>query len=101
MARVAGQRRLRRGRAAEAAARRSYGKLVACLAAQTRDVAAAEDALADAFASALERLAEDRRSPRSRGLAAGGGPAARHRRRPARPHPSRRRARDHHADRGA
>jgi len=42
------------GRAAEAAARRSYGKLVAWLAAQTRDVAAAEDALAEAFASALE-----------------------------------------------
>jgi RNA polymerase sigma-70 factor (ECF subfamily) len=42
------------GRAAEAAARRSYGKLVAWLAAQTRDVAAAEDALADAFASALK-----------------------------------------------
>ncbi len=42
------------GRAAEAAARRSYGKLVAWLATQTRDVAAAEDALADAFASALE-----------------------------------------------
>ena len=41
-------------RAAEAAARRGYGKLVAWLAAQTRDVAAAEDALADAFASALE-----------------------------------------------
>jgi RNA polymerase sigma-70 factor (ECF subfamily) len=40
-------------RAAEAAARRSYGKLVAYLAAGTRDVAAAEDALADAFASAL------------------------------------------------
>ena len=34
-------------------ARRSYGKLVAFLAARTRDVAAAEDALADAFASAL------------------------------------------------
>lgn len=42
------------GRAAEAAARRSYGKLVAWLATQTRDVAAAEDALAEAFASALE-----------------------------------------------
>ena len=40
--------------AAEAAARRSYGKLVAFLAARTRDVAGAEDALADAFASALE-----------------------------------------------
>ena len=39
--------------AAEAAARRSYGKLVAYLAAHSRDVAAAEDALADAFASAL------------------------------------------------
>ncbi|MBN9079325.1 MAG: RNA polymerase subunit sigma-70 [Rhizobiales bacterium 65-79] len=41
--------------AAEAAARRSYGKLVAFLSARTRDVAAAEDALADAFASALAR----------------------------------------------
>jgi predicted RNA polymerase sigma factor len=40
-------------RAADAVARRSYGKLVAFLAARTRDVAAAEDALADAFASAL------------------------------------------------
>lgn len=40
--------------AAEAVARRSYGKLVALLAARTRDVAAAEDALADAFAAALE-----------------------------------------------
>lgn len=38
---------------AEAVARRSYGKLVAFLAARTRDVAAAEDALAEAFASAL------------------------------------------------
>ena len=34
-------------------ARQSYGKLVAFLAARTRDVAAAEDALADAFAAAL------------------------------------------------
>ncbi|RUX07855.1 RNA polymerase subunit sigma-70 [Mesorhizobium sp. M2A.F.Ca.ET.037.01.1.1] len=41
--------------AAEAAARSSYGKLVAWLAARTRDVAGAEDALADAFAAALER----------------------------------------------
>ncbi|MER8632019.1 RNA polymerase sigma factor [Mesorhizobium opportunistum] len=41
--------------AAEAAARQSYGKLVAWLSARTRDVAAAEDALADAFAAALER----------------------------------------------
>lgn len=38
---------------AENAARRSYGKLVAFLAARTRDVAAAEDALSDAFAAAL------------------------------------------------
>ena len=39
--------------AADAVARRSYGKLVAWLAARSRDVAAAEDALADAFAAAL------------------------------------------------
>jgi predicted RNA polymerase sigma factor len=39
--------------AVEGAARRSYGKLVAFLAARTRDVAGAEDALAEAFASAL------------------------------------------------
>ena len=41
------------GRAAEAVARRSYGRLVAFLAARSRDVTAAEDALADAFAAAL------------------------------------------------
>ncbi|TIP95042.1 MAG: RNA polymerase subunit sigma-70, partial [Mesorhizobium sp.] len=41
--------------AAEAAARQSYGKLVAYLAARMRDVAGAEDALADAFAAAVER----------------------------------------------
>jgi len=40
-------------RAAERAARQSYGKLVAYLAARTGDVAAAEDALCDAFAAAL------------------------------------------------
>ena len=40
--------------AAEAAARRSYGKLVAFLASRTRDVAAAEDALSAAFESALQ-----------------------------------------------
>lgn len=40
-------------RAAEDAARRSYGKLVAFLAARTGDVAGAEDALAEAFAIAL------------------------------------------------
>jgi len=42
------------GETAEAAARRSYGKLVAFLAARTRDVAAAEDALSEAFVSALQ-----------------------------------------------
>lgn len=40
-------------RTAEAVLRRSYGKLIAFLAARTRDVAAAEDALSDAFAAAL------------------------------------------------
>jgi predicted RNA polymerase sigma factor len=39
--------------AADAVARRSYGKLVAFLATRTHDVAAAEDALSEAFASAL------------------------------------------------
>ncbi|MDR6288366.1 RNA polymerase sigma-70 factor (ECF subfamily) [Inquilinus ginsengisoli] len=38
---------------ADAVARRSYGKLVAFLASRTRDVAAAEDALSEAFAAAL------------------------------------------------
>jgi RNA polymerase sigma-70 factor (ECF subfamily) len=38
---------------AETVARRSYGKLVAFLAARIRDVAGAEDALSDAFAAAL------------------------------------------------
>jgi RNA polymerase sigma-70 factor, ECF subfamily len=38
---------------AEAIARRSYGKLIAFLAARTRDVAGAEDALSEAFAAAL------------------------------------------------
>ena len=42
-------------RAAAEAARASYGRLVAYLAARTRDVAAAEDALGDAFRAALER----------------------------------------------
>jgi RNA polymerase sigma-70 factor (ECF subfamily) len=41
------------GRTAERVARESYGRLVAFLAARTRDVAGAEDALADAFAAAL------------------------------------------------
>ncbi len=39
--------------AAERVARESYGRLLALLAARTRDVAAAEDALSDAFAAAL------------------------------------------------
>jgi predicted RNA polymerase sigma factor len=38
---------------AEAVARRSYGKLVAFLASRSHDVAAAEDALSEAFAAAL------------------------------------------------
>src|SRR5215472_8762567 len=38
---------------ADTVARRCYGKLVAFLAARTRDVAAAEDALSEAFVSAL------------------------------------------------
>ncbi|WP_027484637.1 DUF6596 domain-containing protein [Rhodanobacter sp. OR87] len=41
------------GRAADAVVRRSYGKLVAFLAAALHDVAAAEDALSEAFATAL------------------------------------------------
>ncbi|CAN7213108.1 RNA polymerase subunit sigma-70 [Phyllobacterium sp. LjRoot231] len=41
------------GRVAEAVARESYGRLVAFLASRTRDVAGAEDALAEAFAAAL------------------------------------------------
>jgi RNA polymerase sigma-70 factor, ECF subfamily len=41
------------GRAAERVARESYGRLVAFLSARTRDVAGAEDALGEAFASAL------------------------------------------------
>jgi RNA polymerase sigma-70 factor (ECF subfamily) len=40
--------------AAERAARESYGRLLAYLCARTRDIAAAEDALGDAFAAALQ-----------------------------------------------
>jgi predicted RNA polymerase sigma factor len=43
---------------ADAVARRSYGKLIALLAASTRDIAAAEDALAEAFAAALAEWPE-------------------------------------------
>ena len=46
------------GEVVETVARRSYGKLVALLAVRTRDVASAEDALADAFATALKSWPE-------------------------------------------
>ena len=46
-------------RAAEAAARGSYGRLLAYLASRFRDVASAEDALAGAFLAALERWPRD------------------------------------------
>ena len=44
---------------AEAVARRSYGRLVAYLVGRTRDLAAAEDALAEAFRAALETWPRD------------------------------------------
>lgn len=46
-------------RSAEQAARQSYGRLLAILSARTRDIAASEDALHDAFARALERWPRD------------------------------------------
>lgn len=47
------------GRArAEAIARDAYGKLVACLATETRNIAAAEDALSEAFTAALRHWAD-------------------------------------------
>jgi RNA polymerase sigma-70 factor (ECF subfamily) len=46
-------------RAAERVARESYGRLVAFLAARTRDVAGAEDALSEAFAAALRMWPAD------------------------------------------
>ena len=49
----AGEGEAHAGSTADAVARRSYGKLVAFLAARTGDVAAAEDALSEAFAAAL------------------------------------------------
>lgn len=45
--------------AAETAARTAYGRLVAFLSARSRDVAAAEDALSDAFLAALQRWPQD------------------------------------------
>ena len=50
---MAQERAQEAGEAAAAAARRSYGRLVAYLSARTRDVAGAEDALSEAFAAAL------------------------------------------------
>ncbi|MFO1121400.1 MAG: DUF6596 domain-containing protein [Hyphomicrobiales bacterium] len=44
---------------ADEIARQSYGRLVAFLAARSRDIAGAEDALADAFRLALERWPRD------------------------------------------
>jgi len=46
-------------RAVESVARQSYGRLVALLSARTRDVAAAEDALADALMAALTTWPRD------------------------------------------
>jgi predicted RNA polymerase sigma factor len=46
-------------RAAEAAARDGYGRLVAYLSTRSRDVAAAEDALGEAFRAALETWPRD------------------------------------------
>ena len=54
---------------AEAVARGSYGKLVAFLAARTRDVAGAEDALSEAFAAALADWPRERRSRQPGSLA--------------------------------
>ncbi len=45
--------------AAEAAARDSYGRLIAYLSARTRNIAAAEDALGDAFAAALDHWSRE------------------------------------------
>ena len=45
--------------AIEAVARESYGRLVAYLAARTRDVAAAEDALSEALLAALKTWQRD------------------------------------------
>src|SRR5690606_11498677 len=49
----AGMSRSEAATAAERVARDSYGRLVAYLAGRTRDVAGADDALAEAFATAL------------------------------------------------
>lgn len=54
MADVSGDAACAAAEAATRVARENYGKLVAYLAARSRDVAGAEDALADAFAAALQ-----------------------------------------------
>ena len=54
-----GQGEARARSTADAVARRSYGRLVAFLAARTGDVAAAEDALSEAFAAALAQWPRD------------------------------------------
>ena len=61
--------------AAELAARQSYSRLLAYLSARTRDVAAAEDALSDAFRAALARWPLAGRSAKARSLAAHRSPA--------------------------
>jgi predicted RNA polymerase sigma factor len=53
-------------RAIERVARESYGRLVAYLSSQTRDVASAEDALSNALVAALEAWPSSRtRVPKS------------------------------------
>ena len=73
-------------RAAEAAARHSYGKLLAFLAARTGDVAGAEDALSDAFAAALATWPTEGVPANARGLAADRGAAQGDRRGAPAPH---------------
>ena len=60
----------------ELVARESYGRLVAYLSARTRDVAAAEDALGDAFVTALRTWPRDGVPGEAGGVAADDGAAA-------------------------
>ena len=60
-------------RTIERVARESYGRLVAYLSSQTRDVASAEDALSNALVAALKAWPARRRAAKSGGLAADGG----------------------------
>ena len=76
--------------AADRAARESYGKLVAFLAARDRDVSGAEDALGDAFAAALAAWPRQGVPSKSGRLACRGRAAKADRRRP--PAPERRHA---------